>query len=649
MNMKMRMKESIQQPKSPKSACTTVQGELCQRWKRASLAASLTGIAVFGYFSGLIPSVKLGLPVEIQQTAAQLPQEWKWADIQPSRNLEWHKCYDNKFDCARLDVPLDWQDPSEEERVVLAVIRSKAKTQQDYKGPVFLNPGGPGGSGLSWVLQQGDELQTIVGDNHDIISWDPRGVGATIPNVECWGQSWKRHDWGLRKTGVADAYPGVVHDAFAQADGLSRQCEAYTNQTAPNLLQHISTAYHARDLLEIAQKAGFDKVRYWGISYGTILGGTFASLFPEHVERLVSDGNVDYGDWFSNDQLNAYEDADKIMAAFFAACHQAGPRRCALHDATPSRIETRYQSLLQALRQRPVLLPAHANATDSPAVPQLVTYSALQRLVRTVLYKPQHELPELARVLAALEEGDGLPYYRMAGSDDENFPVREVCSQPLPPGSGGGNGEGEGGGGTPTDFSVDAFGAIACADGAPLTDETPESFQLYVDDLVGRVSRFSGAASAFSKLSCVGRRIRPKWQFEGPHRHRAGGSSTDTNNLTTIITNFPILFIGNMADNITPLRSSYNNSAVFPGSVVLVQNSYGHASVAAPSTCSARAIRAYFQNGTLPAPGTHCDQDFGLFEDPPAQTEKIQDDGLALAVSALSRKANLGARRAAGI
>ncbi|KAK8086209.1 alpha/beta-hydrolase [Apiospora phragmitis] len=645
------MKGQAQFNNSRPSGYTTAERKCRQRRKRATLAASLTGIAALGYFSGLIPSVNLSAQVGKQHGAVQLPQEWKWADIQPSKDLKWHKCYENKFDCARLDVPLDWQDPSEEERVVLAVIRSQARTQQDYKGPVFLNPGGPGGSGLSWVLEQGDELQTIVGDNHDIISWDPRGIGASVPNVECWGSSWKRHDWGLRKTGVADAYPGVVHDAFAQADGLSRQCEAYTSKTAPNLLQHISTAYHARDMLEISKKAGYDKVRYWGISYGTILGGTFASLFPDNVERLVSDGNVDYNDWFNNDQLNAYEDADKIMTAFFAACHRAGPQRCAFHDgddvtSSPAALEARYWHLLATLRRRPVLLPAHANATGSPAVPQLVTYSALQHLVRTVLYRPLHELPELARVLVALEQRrDGVPYYRMAGSEDENFPIREVCSQPQPPPSD------DSGGGTPTDFSVDAFGAIACADGAPLTDETPESFQLYVDDLVGRVSRFSGAASAFSKLNCIGRRIRPKWQFAGPHQQHHPDNHDNEKNLT-VITNFPILFIGNMADNVTPLRSSYNNSAAFPGSVVLVQRSYGHASVAAPSTCSARTIRAYFQNGTLPAPGTHCDQDHELFEDyrhPPVRAEE-EDEGLASAVSELSRKADLGgrARRMAG-
>ncbi|KAK8129356.1 hypothetical protein PG999_001736 [Apiospora kogelbergensis] len=626
--------QKIQLDSRQSAHATTARGGFYRRWKWVILAARLIGIAFFCYFSGLIPAVKLKSPLGIQHAVEQLPKDWTWTDIQPSRDLEWHKCYEDKFDCARLDVPLDWQEPSEAERVVLAVIRSKAKAQQDYKGPVFVNPGGPGGSGLSWVLEQGDELQTIVGDNHDIISWDPRGVGVSVPNVECWGLSWKRHDWGLRKTGVADAYPGVVNDAFAQADGLSRQCEAYTNKTAPNLLQHISTAYHARDMLEISKKAGFDKVRYWGISYGTILGGTFASLFSEHVERLVSDGNVDYGDWFGNNQLNAYEDADKIMEAFFPACHQAGPRRCAFHDATPARIEARYWALLATLRQRPVLLPAHANATDSPAVPQLVTYSALQRLVRTVLYKPLYEFPTLARALAALERG-GRPAVLPHGGRDGRREL-PLCA----PSEGGGIGGGEGGGGTPTDFSVDAYGAIACADGAPLADETPASFQRYVDELVGRVSRFSGAASAFSKLSCVGRRIRPKWQFEGPHRHQR--------NLT--VTNFPILFVGNMADNITPLRSAYNNSAAFPGSVVLVQNSYGHASVAAPSICSARAIRAYFQNGSLPVPDTHCDQDFGLFEDPPVQTKDGQDDdSLAFAVGALSRKANLGAPRAAGI
>lgn len=117
-------------------------------------------------------------------------------------------------------------------------------------------------------------------------------VGASVPRLDCWEAAQKRHDWNLQAITVVDSHPGMIFDAIARAEALSRECENNINATTPGLLEHISTASHARDMLEMTHKAGYDKLSYWGFSYGTILGGTFAAMFPEHVERLVSDGEL---------------------------------------------------------------------------------------------------------------------------------------------------------------------------------------------------------------------------------------------------------------------------------------------------------------------------------------------------------------------
>ena len=84
----------------------------------------------------------LANPIGRLRTAAQKEtKDYRWADIAPSRVLQWHACYDGEFECARLDLPMDWVEPSDELRVHLAVIRLPAKTQEDYRGPVFVNPG----------------------------------------------------------------------------------------------------------------------------------------------------------------------------------------------------------------------------------------------------------------------------------------------------------------------------------------------------------------------------------------------------------------------------------------------------------------------------------------------------------------------------
>ncbi|KAH7162392.1 TAP-like protein-domain-containing protein [Dactylonectria estremocensis] len=574
--------------------------------KKSGLLLGLaTAIFIVGACFHLWP---LGTASRYVQKKEPLP--WTWSDIKPSQGLAWEKCYDGQFECARLDVPMDWLDPTEDQRVVLGVIKLAAKTKGKNFSPVFVNPGGPGGSGVQFVKNSGSKLQTIVGDNHDIISFDPRGVGVSTPRVECFGSSQKRKLWSLQDTPVVDERPGLVYDAYARASAYTGICEAAMAHTG--IMSHLSTASAARDMLEILNKTGHARLRYWGFSYGTILGGVFAGLYPERVERLVSDGNCDYHDWFKLDHANFVSDTDKIFDAFDSACHKAGLDGCALWAESPEAVQARRGDLLDRLRIAPVLIPANSHA-DGPDLPVLVTYSKLQKLTQGVLYKPQKMLPQLARVYAALEAGDGLPYYDMMREHTADEPGQlcllgdKPATMPFETGS-----------------ELDAFPAIICSDGEPVKD-TPEEFGRYADKLSG-VSKWAGAVNLLFRVSCIGKTVRPKWRF----------SDDDFQGDTA----HPILYIGNLADNVTPLESAFNNSARFPSSVVLKQNAYGHCSLAAASTCTARHIRAYFQHGTLPQRGSECDPDYDLLGLPTDQQAVVEDE-LAAAVFELAHEVDL--------
>lgn len=495
---------------------------------------------------------------------------------------------------------MDWLDPSDGSRVVLAVMRLRATNMTDYRGPVFFNPGGPGGSGIWSMLDHGKHIQTIVGVNHDIVTFDPRGVGASVPRVECWRSGQERTFWGLAEVGVSDSHPGVLYDEYARAAAVSSRCEAALAKSG--ILRHISTASHARDMLEILNRMGHDRLKYWGFSYGTILGGTFAAMYPDKVERLVSDGNVDYNEWYRGVHINFLRDADKVLDSFYNLCSQAGPIKCAFYEASPARVEMRFRNLLESLRERPIVVPAKSDEDDEgPEMPQIISYSSLRRMLSSVLYQPLYLFPEFARVLVALEVGNGLPFLRMAGGRHSS-PFESFCpSGPnpieptVPPSS-------------IAEDTEDMFPAVMCADSEPWGNKTVQDFALAAGEL-RNISFAIGAVSSAIRSACVGRLVRPKWRF------------TDT---FQVKTGFPVLFIANMADNVTPLVSARNNSQGFEGSVVLVQNSYGHTTLAAPSTCTAAWIRAYFQEGLLPLHGAECEanqQPFGEYAGEPAFTE----------------------------
>jgi pimeloyl-ACP methyl ester carboxylesterase len=475
-------------------------------------------------------------------------REFSWGDITPSKTLEWHDCFDSGYDCARLQVPMDWLEPDSGQTVVLAISRLRATDNEDYRGPVFFNPGGPGGSGIWALRDHGSQLQAIVGRNFDVVTFDPRGIGASVPRIECWDSAQKRQNWAMQETLTIDSHPGVLYDAWARAAAFSGACERSHNGTG--LLRHVGTASHARDLLEVMEQAGQDKLQYWGFSYGTVLGGTFAAMYPDRVGRLVSDGNVDYEEWFNSRHVNSVRDADEVMAAFYRLCHEAGPRRCAFHGPSPDDIRRRHEAVLDQLRVRPVIY--HVPEAGSATLPEIITYSKIRQLAATSLYRPNHYFTHLAEVLAGLERGDGEAYYDLVTRHGGSPFAKDVCSstrtppsEPLPLASAG-------------EATDDAFPVILCADGRPLP-QTAAEFEGFVGEME-RVSRSTGAIVAKERVACAGRAVRPRWTFGGPFEARTG---------------FPILFVANVADNITPLISARNNSAGFEGSVVLVQKSYG--------------------------------------------------------------------------
>ncbi|KAF8185203.1 hypothetical protein BJ912DRAFT_927579 [Pholiota molesta] len=209
----------------------------------------------------------------------------------------------------------------------IALIRKRATVRPPlYRGPILINPGGPGESGVDIVRIAGRLFGTIVGPQFDIVGFDPRESVAAHGRVSFLGRLTAEND---------DGY-----------------------------LRHINTDQTARDMLRIVEAHGRTKLQYWGFSYGTVLGATFAAMFPDKVERIILDGVVDAENYY------AY-DIQKNLTALYDTVR--------IHPK-PVRTKSGYG---------------------------IVDYKMLHSAVFGSLYMPYASFPELAQGLAALAAGDG--------------------------------------------------------------------------------------------------------------------------------------------------------------------------------------------------------------------------------------------------
>jgi pimeloyl-ACP methyl ester carboxylesterase len=204
-----------------------------------------------------------------------------------SSKVGWANCptpENESLQCATLEVPLDWTKPTGGEKLKLRLVRQPAASGSVNAKSIIINPGGPGESGIKSVVDGGSGYQDVVGDGFHIIGFDPRGVGLTIPYT-C-----------LEAAGDVGEYN--TDDGFKAAfEYNTAQAKDCANVKYGSDL--IGTAFVARDIKAIADALGEDGlIRYWGYSYGTLLGATLSAMFPNQMDRVILDGNINPTDYY---------------------------------------------------------------------------------------------------------------------------------------------------------------------------------------------------------------------------------------------------------------------------------------------------------------------------------------------------------------
>ena len=582
------------------------------------------------------------IPVESSRWADDLPETFDWTSIKPLTKLRYTTCYDG-FECARLNVPLDWTDLSTGNEVTLAVARLPAKVNESdpsFGGTIVLNPGGPSGSGNDILRWAGRGVQEIVdGEKHfEILSFDPRGTKYTTPSAACFEDDADRDTYLLQSTAVGsvDDSGFSLNTKWALAQGFGRLCESSSLGIYPdgsNIRQYVSTALVARDMVKLTDaieehrlhilsslKSDTDRqkvldeeykpplLNYWGYSYGSYLGNTFASMFPSRVGRMILDGVVDAPDYAATGWSTNLQDNDKVWLKFFEWCFEAGPK-CALygsHTKSPNDMASQLDQFMDYLMDNPLPIVYNDNI-------YMFTYFDLASQMHFASYGPYQVWPLLATGLAVLLQGDAMPLLSMASSlstqsnspdphlPSSSFPHLQFYnfldpfnnrSTPFPPGY---------------PHGLEAATSILCGDGADITSDTKSSYYAYLQ-LLKSQSRLIGPVWAQVTLGC---RHWPTSQRPAESNRFTGPWSTTLSQYQNDSRASPLLFIGNTADPVTPLRNAIKMAAQHEGAKVLVQDAPGHCSgTNIPSECTWGVIRRFYNEGDMPIDGTVCGVDW---------------------------------------
>lgn len=185
--------------------------------------------------------------------------------LKPSTEFKWTPCYDRQ-QCARLLLPLDYFNPDgPTTAIALRMIPAASRGTPSYRGTLLINPGGPGEAGTNLVARSGANISAIVGDSFDVLGFDPRGTGASTPHADCFGGPSRKAIWqtqgGHQLLNASDA--GTVGLYRARQQVLAQRCEESVGGEE-GIARFMSTPSVARDMLEITQKMGQEKLHYWG-------------------------------------------------------------------------------------------------------------------------------------------------------------------------------------------------------------------------------------------------------------------------------------------------------------------------------------------------------------------------------------------------
>ncbi|WKV72561.1 alpha/beta hydrolase [Streptomyces sp. PCS3-D2] len=518
-------------------------GPTARRRRRAAVLAA--ALACSALLTGPGPAAARGAPPSPSPPVSGGVPRLDWSPCKPG----------SPWDCATAKVPLDHAAPAGR-TIDLAVVRRQAADPGRRVGTLFVNPGGPGGPGTVQVPQNYDSFPKEVRERFDIVSWDPRGIGNSTA-VNCFDTAEEAKAWAARPPG---GFPVGAQERKAWTDAyadLGRLCE----KRDPDLLRHVSTADTARDLDLLRRSVGEPQLNYLGVSYGTILGATYANLFPGNVRAMVLDSNIDPQAWTNGTsqgeprtttflRMGSDRTAAATLDRFLTLCGSAPATRCAFSAGSPQATREKFDRLMQQLREHPVGPWTYARTVAD-------TVQGLY-IVRG--------WPALADRLQELSQG--------RAPKPAVYPPPPPVAEPNPY------------------LGDEQAAAVWCSDSPNPRD--PAVYQGLEEDSARRAGD-AGRFWTWAAETCATWPARSAASYGGPWDRPTAR---------------PVLVIGTRYDPSTPYAGAEAMARELADARLLTNDGYGHTALFNnASSCISAYESRYLVDGTLPPPGTVCRPD----------------------------------------
>ena len=452
---------------------------------------------------------------------------------------------DPVLQCTYLEVPLDYSNPNGR-TIKVGLLKRPASEPANRIGSLLINPGGPGGSGMSAAANRAADIGTTeLGRRFDFVGFDPRGVGSSEPQVLCLSAEGRDAE-RLMNLNV-DSSPAGVARTEAHVKAENEEC---LRRTGKEVLANIGTREVVRDLDVMRSALGDEKLTYVGYSYGTKIGASYAEVFPRNVRAMVLDGAVDPAQDPIAQLIDQGRGFQKAFDTFAAWC--AGQADCALGPNKDQAV-TKFQSLVRPLIAQPVSVSDGRKLSYTDA-----TIGTVQALYLSDLW------PALNRALLELGQGRGDTLMRLADfyygrSEDGTYSA-----------------------------TMDVFQSVLCVDSPPIKDP---NVARDVDARYRQVAPFldSGQPPSPALDNCAFWPVPPTG---GPHEPQVAGLP-------------PVVVISTTQDPATPYQAGVNLADDLDARLLTFEGTQ-HTAFLQGISCVDNAAIAYVVKLELPAEGARC-------------------------------------------